>query len=129
MDLGLGNRVFLITGGSRGLGFATAQALIGEGARVVISAPHEATAASAAGRLAAGAAVPDSVEWVVADNADPTVPGRLIATARERFGRLDGAMISAGGTPTGTITSTTDDLWRSSFEGVFLGPIRLHGRW
>ena len=45
MDLGLRGRVYLVTGGSRGLGFAAAQALTGEGARVVLSAPHEATAA------------------------------------------------------------------------------------
>ena len=47
MDLGLRGRVYLVTGGSRGLGFAAAQALTGEGARVVLSAPHEATAAAA----------------------------------------------------------------------------------
>src|SRR5437016_13982195 len=44
MDLGLRGRVYLVTGGSRGLGFAAAQALTAEGARVVLSAPHEATA-------------------------------------------------------------------------------------
>src|SRR6202008_3257135 len=51
MDLGLRGRVYLVTGGSRGLGFAAAQALTGEGARVVLSAPHEATATAAAARL------------------------------------------------------------------------------
>ena len=42
MDLGLRDRVFLVTGGSRGLGFAAARALIADGARVVVSAPHQA---------------------------------------------------------------------------------------
>ncbi len=44
MDLGLRDRVYLVTGGSRGLGFAGARALVDEGARVMLSAPHEATA-------------------------------------------------------------------------------------
>ncbi|MGB8876617.1 MAG: SDR family NAD(P)-dependent oxidoreductase, partial [Solirubrobacteraceae bacterium] len=41
MDLGLHNRVYLVTGGSRGLGFAAAEALIAEGARIVLSSPRE----------------------------------------------------------------------------------------
>jgi 3-oxoacyl-[acyl-carrier protein] reductase len=124
MDLGLHNRAYLVTGGSRGLGYAAAEALIAEGARVVLSSPRETTASAAAGRLAQNAAAGD-VTWVAADNADPTTPGRLIKAARERFSRLDGALISAGGTPAGTISSTTDEQWRSAFESVFLGAVRL----
>jgi len=71
MDLGLRDRVYLVTGGSRGLGFAAAQALVADGARVVLSAPHEATASSAAARLEQNATAADPVAWVVADNADP----------------------------------------------------------
>src|SRR6266487_1756610 len=102
MDLGLRDRVYLVTGGSRGLGFAAAQALVTDGARVVLSAPHQATAAAAATRLTQHGAAADPAAWVVADNADPATPGRLIAAAKDRFGRLDGALISVGGTPAGT---------------------------
>jgi 3-oxoacyl-[acyl-carrier protein] reductase len=125
MDLGLRDRVYLVTGGSRGLGFAAAQALVADGARVVLSAPHEATASSAAARLAQDATTADPVAWVVADNADPAAPGQLIAAARDRFGRLDGALISVGGSPPGTVATTPDDAWRSAFESVFLGAVRL----
>jgi 3-oxoacyl-[acyl-carrier protein] reductase len=125
MDLGLRDRVYLVTGGSRGLGFAAAEALVAEGARVVLSAPHQATAAAAAARLAHNAAAADTATWIVADNADPATPDRLLAAAKDRFGRLDGALISVGGTPTGTIATTTDQAWRSAFESVFLGAIRL----
>jgi 3-oxoacyl-[acyl-carrier protein] reductase len=125
MDLGLHNRVFLVTGGSRGLGFATARALVNEGACVVVSAPHETTAAAAATRLASSPDTMDAAAWAVADNADPAAPARLIAAAKDRFGRLDGALISAGATPSGSMTSTTDDVWRSAFESAFLGALRL----
>ena len=95
MDLGLRDRVYLVTGGSRGLGFAAAQALVADGARVLLSAPHEATASSAVARLMQSATVADPAAWVVADNADPATPGRLIAAARDHFGRLDGALASS----------------------------------
>jgi 3-oxoacyl-[acyl-carrier protein] reductase len=120
MDLGLRDRVYIVTGGSRGLGLATAQALAGDGARVVIGARDEAGAAEAAGQLGPGSAVA-----VAADNADPAAPGRLLAAARESFGRLDGALISVGGPPGGTVAQTSDDTWRAAFESVFLGAVRI----
>ena len=124
MDLGLRDRVYLVTGGSRGLGFAAAQSLVADGARVLLSAPHESTAAAAAARLTRDAG-PGAAGWAVVDNADPTAPGRLITAARDRFGRLDGALISVGGSPAGTVAATSDDAWRSAFESIFLGAVRL----
>src|SRR3954454_14916624 len=125
MDLQLRERVYLVTGGGRGLGFAAADALVAEGARVVVSSPREASAAAAAARLADDAGVADSVAWLAADNADVATPERLIATAEERFRRLDGALVSVGGTPPGTVATTSDDAWRGAFESVFLGAVRL----
>jgi len=124
MDLGLRDRAYLVTGGSRGLGFAAARALVAEGASVLLSAPHQATASAAAERLGQDAAT-GTAAWIVADNADPAGPGQLITAARDRFGRLDGALISVGGSPAGTIAAAGDDAWRSAFETVFLGAVRL----
>ena len=125
MDLHLRDRVYLVTGGSRGLGFAAAEALVAEGGRVVLSGTHEASAADAAARLARDPPADDRVAWVVADNADPATPDRLIAAAKDRFGRLDGALVSVGGTPPGTVATTPDEAWRTAFESVFLGAVRL----
>ena len=119
------DRVYLVTGGSRGLGFAAAEALVAEGGCVVLSGPHEASAAAAAARLSRDGAAGDRVAWVAADNADADTPDRLIAAAEDRFGRLDGALLSVGGTPPGTVASTPDEAWRTAFESVFLGAVRL----
>jgi 3-oxoacyl-[acyl-carrier protein] reductase len=120
VDLGLDDRVYLVTGGSRGLGYAAAQALVGEGARVVVSARDAGATARAAAALGAGQAV-----GLAADNADPATPGRLINAAREEFGRLDGALISVGGPPGGTAADTPDEAWQAAFSSVFLGAVRL----
>jgi len=118
-------QVTLVSGGSRGLGFAAAQALVREGAKVVVASPHEATASTAADRLAHSSTASNDSTWIVADNADPAAPSRLIAAAKESYGRIDGALVSVGGTPTGSVASTTDEAWRTAFESVFLGAIRL----
>ena len=118
MDLGLTDRVFVLTGASRGLGFATAQALVADGARVVVSARTQAAVDSAVAELG------DRAADVAADLTDPGTPERLISIARERFGRLDGALISVGGPPRGTAADLTDQQWREAFETVFLGTVR-----
>lgn len=62
MDLGLADRVYVLTGASRGLGFATAQALVADGARVVVSARDPdrlAAATDALGGAGAAVGVPD----------------------------------------------------------------------
>lgn len=120
MDLGLSGRVFLVTGGSRGLGRATAASLVAEGARVVLSSRNEESVTRAAVSLGT-----DRALGLSADNDHPGTAERLIATAVAKFGRLDGALLSTGGPPAGTVASLTDDQWRSAFEGVFLGTVRL----
>ncbi|MCZ9345358.1 SDR family NAD(P)-dependent oxidoreductase, partial [Streptomyces sp. TRM76130] len=84
MDLGLKDRVYVVTGATRGLGNATARALVADGAKVVVSGRDERSVTDAVTALGPDAA------GVAADNADPATAGRLIATARERFGRFDG---------------------------------------
>lgn len=123
MDLDLRDRVFIITGGTRGLGRATAEALAAEGARVVVSSRSQEHVDAAVPALSVLGA--DQVLGVVADNADPATPGRLIDAARGKWGRLDGALISVGGPQAGRIDAITDDQWTTAFESVFLGSIRL----
>ncbi len=120
MDLELTDKVFLLTGASRGLGRATAQMLTAEGARVVLSGRSGGSIEQAAKDLGG----PERAVGLVADLADSDTPSRLIETAHSRFGRLDGALISVGGPPAGGVLEVTDQQWRQAFESVFLGAVR-----
>jgi len=119
MDLGLKDRVYVVTGATRGLGNASARELVADGAKVVVTGRDEKRVADAAAELGPNA------QGVAVDNADPQAPAQLIAAARERFGRFDGILISVGGPPAGFLADNTDDQWRTDFESVFLGAVRL----
>lgn len=121
MDLGLNDRVYVLTGASRGLGFATAQALVADGARVVLSGRNGDNVSRAAAALGEGG----QAVGVAADLADPQTPQRLVETATSTFGRLDGALVSVGGPPPGSVAEATDEQWRAAFETVFLGAVRM----
>ncbi|MGW8986089.1 SDR family oxidoreductase [Streptomyces parvus] len=119
MDLGLKDRVYIVTGATRGLGNATARALAADGAKVIITGRDEKSVEEAAAELGGG------VLGLAADNADPSAAQRLVDTARERFGRLDGILVSVGGPAPGFLADNTDDQWQTAFETVFLGAVRL----
>ncbi|MFK0155789.1 SDR family oxidoreductase [Streptomyces sp. NPDC090499] len=119
MDLGLKDRVYVVTGATRGLGHAAARELVADGAKVVVTGRDEKRAADVAAELG-----PNAV-GVGVDNADPAAPERLIAVARERFGGFDGILVSVGGPPAGFVADNTDEQWQSAFESVFLGAVRL----
>ena len=114
-----GSESFLVTGGARGLGRATADVLVEEGARVVLSGRNEESLAAAVEALG------DHASYVVANNADPGAPAALLAEARRLWGRVDGALVSVGGPPKGSVAAITDEQWTSSFEAVFLGAVRM----
>ena len=121
MDLGLQERVFLVTAVTSSFGLATAGMLLAEGARVVSSCPARHSVDKAAARLGHF----DRTAAIAADSADPATADRLITAALTRFGRLDGVLLSIGKPPTGPLIAVSDQGWRSSFESGFLSTVRL----
>lgn len=121
MDLGLNGRVFLVTAASSGLGRATAEQLVAEGARVVLVARRAEVLAAAVHELGADHAVA-----LTADLSDPGTAAAACELALSAYGRLDGALISVGGPPAGSVADTIDDQWRSAFESVFLAGLRVN---
>jgi len=119
MDSQLDGKVFIVTGASRGLGFAAARLLVAEGARVVISGRHQDTLDLAVADLGENAVA------VAVDNADPESAQAVVSAAVHRWSRVDGALISVGGPPTGTILETPDEVWTAAFESVFVGALRV----
>ncbi len=121
MDLGLSGRRYLLTGASRGLGFATARALVDDGARVLVSsrAPEsvDAAVASLGGAPAA--------YGLAADLAAPASAEQLVGAATEQLGGVDGALISVGGPTPGSVLDTDESAWRDAVDSVLLGSIRL----
>jgi 3-oxoacyl-[acyl-carrier protein] reductase len=121
VDLGLRGRSFVVGGGSRGLGLATATELVAEGAQVLLLGRDADSLRAAAEALGEGASWLDG-----ADMADPALPARVVSEVESRFnGRLDGILMNAGGPPPGEVLSLSDEVWRGAYELLIGGPIRL----
>ena len=121
MDLGLQDRVYVVTGASRGLGLAAAQVLVDEGARVVLCSRDEDALGAASDQLGGH----DVAMPVVADLGQAGSESRLVAAAMGRWNRLDGALVSVGGPPPGPASTASDADWQAGFETVFLGAMRV----
>ncbi len=124
MDLGLAGRTYVVTGGTRGLGRATAEALVDDGANVVVASRSQESVDAAAADLNARAGEGRAI-GVAADNADEHTARALVAAAQEHFGGLHGALVSVGGPPAGPVVTTSEAAWRSAFESVFVGGLRV----
>jgi 3-oxoacyl-[acyl-carrier protein] reductase len=123
MDLGLQERVFVVTAASSGLGRASAAALVAEGARVVLVARRGDVLAEVAADL--DPAGDGRVQTLTADLTEPSTAAQAVALALDTFGRLDGALVSVGGPPAGSAAGTTEEQWRGAFESVFLSALRV----
>lgn len=125
MDLELDGNVALVTASSRGLGNASARALVREGANVVINGRDETTLEEAAADLREEAAGDAEVVAVQGDLTDPDDIETLVETPIDRFGRLDHLVTSAGGPPSGPFLETDDEDWYDAYDLLVMSVVRL----
>lgn len=119
MDLGLTDRRFIVTGASKGLGFATAAALAGEGARVLVASRSEEQVRRATAEIGLGSV------GVACDLNDRDAPERLLSAADELLGGVDGAFVSHGGPPASGALDLDDDKLAAAVTGSLVAPIRF----
>ncbi len=124
MDLGLTDKVAVITGSSRGLGLASARALVAEGCRVVLCARGGEQLADAALEVEAAAKRPGMIATVQADVS--TAPGiqLVISRAVETFGGLDVLVNNVGRAAGSDLLGTTDAEWQAAFDETLFPAIR-----
>lgn len=116
MDLGLKDKVILVAGASRGLGFAIAEELSRAGAKLSLSSSTEAVTA-ATQQLDAYACVCD------VRSADDIQ--QWVAKSVSHYGRIDGLVVNAGGPPAGGFDAFDDHAWQSAFELTLLSAVRM----
>jgi 3-oxoacyl-[acyl-carrier protein] reductase len=124
VDLNLADKVAIITGSSRGLGLASARALVAEGARVCICARGEERLAEAALEVEAVAKKPGMVAAVQADVSTAAGVELVIERAVEAFGGLDILVNNVGRAAGSDILGTTDAEWQDALDETLFPAIR-----
>ena len=117
MDMGLTDKLCVVTGASSGIGLATARKLAAEGARVLLVARDPEKLEVAAARVGG--------EYIAADVTDPESDELIIATCAEQMGGIDVLVNNAGTSYISRLGELTDDEWRQQYELHVMAPMRL----
>ena len=124
MDLGLTDKVAVVTGSSRGLGLASARALVAEGCRVCLCARGAEQLAEAALEVEAAAKRPNMIATVQADVSTAAGVERVISKTVETFGGLDILVNNVGRAAGSDLLGTTDAEWQAAFDETLFPAIR-----
>ncbi len=123
MDLKLTNKVALVTGASRGLGYAVARQLGLEGVHVAVNSRNPEKIHAAACQLSTETG--SEISGFAGDVVNPTYPEQLITEVVQKFGGLDLLVTNAGGPPSGLFETFSDDQWQKAIELSFMSQVRL----
>ena len=124
MDLGLTDKIAVVTGSSRGLGLASARALVAEGCRVCLCARGEERLAEAGVEVEAVARRPGMVLTVQADVSTPAGVERVMDRTLETFGGLDVLVNNVGKAGGADLLDTSDAEWQAAIDETLFPAIR-----
>jgi 3-oxoacyl-[acyl-carrier protein] reductase len=124
MDLGLRNKVAIVTGSSRGLGLASARSLSAEGCCVCLCARTESTLAEAARQVGESAGDASRVLAVAADVSRADGVQRIIDRTVEVFGGIDVLVNNVGLAQGANLLETTDADWQAAIDQTLMPAIR-----
>lgn len=125
MDLGLTNKIALVTAASQGLGFAAARELAREGAKVMICGRNQERLDKAIANLKDEFGPDAPVAASAADVANPDEVKALVAATVSAFGGLDILITNAGGPPKGTFENTDLAAWQSGVALTLMSAVHL----
>jgi 3-oxoacyl-[acyl-carrier protein] reductase len=124
MDLQLAGKVAIVTGGSRGLGLASARSLVAEGCQLAICARGVERLDQAAAELRSAAGKGVEVLPIVADVSRPDDVLRVVETTATHFGGFDILVNNVGLGRGGSLEETTDGEWHEAFDQTLFPTIR-----
>lgn len=119
MDLGLKGKVAMVAAASKGIGLATAKALVAEGCVVSICARTEETLEAAAAELG------DETRSYVVDVANPEDLAWWVEQTHEDLGAVGILVTNTGGPPAGALDAMTDEQWEAGFQSTLMNVVRL----
>jgi 3-oxoacyl-[acyl-carrier protein] reductase len=125
MELGLGNRVCVVTGASRGIGLETAAMLCAEGAGVLLVGRDEERLAKAERICAARAENGGRCATLAADVTADAAPARIAAAAAAELGAVDVLVNNASFSQSRSLEQVPDEAWRQAWELNVMAPMRL----
>ncbi len=123
MDLQLKGKVMLVAASSSGLGYGIAEQAAAEGATVYIGSRRAEAVSDAAERIAESTG--NKPHGGVLDASDPNSISAWVQNAIDRFGRVDGLLVNAGGPPAGGFDDFDDDAWQDAFELTLMSSVRM----
>ena len=125
MDLGLKDKVAIVTGSSRGIGLAIAKALAAEGCRVCVCARTEPRLRDAAREAGEAAGGEQRVLAVAADVSRADGAERVVSRAVDAFGGIDILVNNVGAAGGGDLLDTTDDDWQHAVDQTLFPAVRM----
>ncbi len=123
MDLGLKNKVAIVAGSSRGLGYATAVLIAQEGAQVVINSRDPVKLSNAKNEIAASTGA--QVLAIPGDVTEPDLAKKIVDSTMERFGTIDILITNSGGPKPGNFEMMDDDDWARAIDLCLLSHVRF----